>query len=804
MLRLAVLVRLAPVARSVAARSTGSSAVEGPKSLSALQQEALDRARAAFASLRLFAHTDWSRTVEDLSVVEAILRCDPGAVYARTDPAGRNRMRNEGAALARRAGIPEWQAAEAALAQADAAAAAAHDAPDRGAWPGAGGPALVAHWLVGEGRPALESALGLRPGLRIRAARFARRHVLGFHLGPIGLITLLMVAAALPVIWRLHPLPAVLVTLALAIGASHLAVALVNAAVTFLLAPRALLRLDLSQGIPDACRTLVAVPCMLTSPQGIAELGQALELRCLGNRDGNLFFALLSDFGDAAAREMPQDGALLSAATNAIEALNARHAGDGPPRFALFHRERRWNPAEGCWMGWERKRGKLIALNRFLRGRQDADCHLLAGDADCLRRCAFVITLDADTALPPETGRRLVATLAHPMNRAVWDESAGRVVAGYGVLQPRVSMSGACKGATRLARLFAGEVGLDPYSGAASDVYQDLYGEASFIGKGIYDIDIFARATGERFPENMILSHDLLEGNFARAGLASDIDLHEDYPESYATDLRRRHRWTRGDWQIAPWLLPFVPGPGGTWRRNPLDAHHRWKILDNLRRSLVPVGLLVLLLHGWLAGARPDYWTMIVLMILFAQPLLLGLHDWALRDPRMDRALHRRLTAEATRRRLAQAALPLAMLPCEALFSLDAIMRSFWRLLVSRRHLLEWQTASAAARRAETGLGGFVRLLWPGPVLALAVGFALLVQGGAALPVAAPFLLAWAVAPGLALWLGRRPGRERRVLPDRGGQRWLGGVARRHWHYFELAVGPCRKTTPRCGQTVRG
>lgn len=792
MVRLAVLARLAPVARSVADR-IGASPAPVPetmpetvpetwtktggdgKALAARQQQALAQARSAFASLRLFVHTDWSRITEELSIVDTILRRDPTGFYARTDAVGRNRLCNEVAGLARRAGIPEWEVAETVLAHANAAPAGSRSA-------------LVGVWLLGEGRPRLEQALGLHPGRLVRVRRFVRRHVLWFHLGPIGLITLMMVVAGFPLIADLPPLRALLVTLALTIGATHLAVALVDTVVTRMARPQPMLRLDLSRGLADNCRTLVAVNCLLTSPAAVATLADTLELHYLGNRDDNLFLALLSDFDDAASRDMPQDAGVLAAALNAIETLNARYAGNGPPRFALFHRDRRWNPAANRWMGWERKRGKLIALNRFLRGQDDADCRLLAGDAGCLRRCAFVITLDADTALPPETGRRLAATLGHPMNRAVWDERAGRVGSGYGVLQPRISVRGTYEGATRLARLWGNEVGLDPYSGTVSDVYQDLYGEASYVGKGIYDIDIFARSTGECFPENLILSHDLLEGNFARTGLVSEITLREDYPESYATDLRRRHRWTRGDWQILFWLLPRVPGPDGRWRRNRLDAHKRWKILDNLRRSLVPVALLALLLHAWLFEARPNHWTAIVLVIVFGQPALTSLLEWVSRDARMARALHFRTSARAALRRFTQAALPLAMLPINAAFNLDAAARSLWRLFVSHRYLLEWQTAGAAARWAETSLNGFMRLLWPGPVLALVV-FLLLLQDSTAFLVAAPFLLVWAVAPGLALMLSRVPAPRARILPDQADQRWLGGLARRHWHYFEVAVG---------------
>ncbi|MFP5406790.1 MAG: glycosyltransferase family 2 protein, partial [Gammaproteobacteria bacterium] len=435
---------------------------------------------------------------------------------------------------------------------------------------------------------------------------------------------------------------------ALIVAASHLSVAVVNWTVTLNVPPQTLSRLALEEGIPDRMRTLVAVPCLLNSEAEVAELVESLEIRYLANRDPNLYFALLSDFTDAPAQTMPTDAPLLAAAVAGIRALNATHEPDGPPRFCLLHRDRTWNEREGVWMGRERKRGKLIELNRFLRGQQAPDFHLLVGDEAILRGVTYVIALDADTQLPPQSASRLVATLAHPLNRPRYDRKRHRVVEGYGVLQPRVSVGASRESASALARLHSDEIALDPYTRVVSDVYQDLYAEASFVGKGIYDVDAFLLATGARFPDNLILSHDLLEGSYARTGLASDVELFEHHPDRYSTEMRRRHRWTRGDWQ----LLPFVVAPGSG-----LNLLGRFKMLDNLRRSLVPAALLVLLLNGWLLGVRPIYWTALVMGVLFASPVLISLKHFLARNPRMELRLHFELNREAMARRLQQTAL---------------------------------------------------------------------------------------------------------------------------------------------------
>jgi hypothetical protein len=435
--------------------------------------------------------------------------------------------------------------------------------------------------------------------------RFCGRIPLELYLGTIAAITVALTTALSMKAHGDGVAGEMLVALALliAIAASQLAVGMVNWLATLLVAPRPLPRMDFSHGIPPQSRTLVVVPTMLAGEEDIEGLADALEVAFLANRDDHLHFALLTDFQDAPAETMPEDEPRLALARKRIEGLNQKY--ERVDAFFLFHRPRLWNPRERAWMGYERKRGKLADLNAFLRGGGSDRFSLVVGETSALAGVKYVITLDTDTQLPRDAARQFVGVMAHPLNRPRIDAESGLVTEGYGILQPRVSVS--LPGANRswYARLHAGDPGMDPYTRTVSDVYQDALGEGSFIGKGIYDVDAFERTLANRFPRDRILSHDLLEGCYARSGLLSDVQLYEEYPASYGADMSRRHRWIRGDWQLAGWLLSFVPGPAKRRLRSPLSALSRWKLFDNLRRSLVPAALTLLLVARMDAAAPP-------------------------------------------------------------------------------------------------------------------------------------------------------------------------------------------------------
>ncbi len=772
----------------------------------------------SIGSLRLLASMDWREFVETLSQVEQALRHDPADVYPRMDFATRDSYRHAVERIARHADAGEAEVASAAVQLARDAAAR----PDRAAHR-----SHVGYYLVDDGQAQLERAVAMRAALAHRVRATVARRPLAWFAGAILTTTLLLALlplaiatqgfatplAALPVSAWSTWITAVAVA-ALLMSASQLAVAIVNWVAPLLAQPRALPRMDFSLGIPNASRTLVVVPTMLSSLQDIDALAEALEVRFLANRDAHLHFALLTDFPDAPAQALPGDEALLAHARECIEALNRRYTEAGEKqrvgdRFFLFHRPRRWNAADRVWMGHERKRGKLGDLNALLRGTGHERFSLVIGDTAALSGVRYVITLDTDTQLPRDSARKFVATMAHPLNRPRLGgrPDAPRVVGGHGIAQPRVGVSLAAASRTRYGRLFGGDAGIDPYTRAVSDVYQDLFGEGSFIGKGIYDVDAFEQVLGDRLPQDRVLSHDLLEGGYARSGLISDVELVEESPARYDADAKRRHRWMRGDWQIAAWVLPRVPtarAPGDARKRaahgpNPLSALSRMKILDNLRRSLVQCALTLLLLLGWAVLAQPWVWTLAVVAVLFA-PALLGLAGDLMRKPdALAWRTHLLGVASAAGRQLALALVALATLPYEAWFSLDAIGRTLWRLHVSHRGLLEWQTsAEASAARPATAIGDLAatyRHMAVAPATAL-VTFAGLTAGRPeALVAALPMLLLWAGVPAIIWWLNQPLARRQSTISDAEALQ-LRVLARRTWAFFETFVVPADHHLP--------
>jgi cyclic beta-1,2-glucan synthetase len=485
---------------------------------------------------------------------------------------------------------------------------------------------------------------------------------------------------------------------------------------------------------------------------------------------------------------MPEDAAVDAALRAGIGALNARHGHAGVGAFHLLHRPRRFNPSEGCWMGWERKRGKLEELNHLLAGEASDAFTVREGGEGRLAGIRFVITLDADTQLPLATAGRLIGTFAHPLNRARFDPSTGRVRRGYTVIQPRVEIAPEAGNRSWFARLYSGDTAIDIYTRAVSDVYQDVFGSGIFVGKGIYEVATFRQSLAGRVPENALASHDLFEGVHGRAALASDIVLYEGFPTHYASFTRRWHRWVRGDWQLLPWLRRQVPGPGGTQLPNRLSLLDRWKILDNLRRSLLPPSLVVLLAAGWL-GLPGSPWAWTALGV--AAPAAYLFMDLVTGLARGRRRGAVRGTFRAAADQAGHWMLAVVFLAQDAVVALDAIVRTLWRMHVSHRHLLQW----TAAAEVDTHLGrrSSRALVWrrlvTAPMVASALGVAIAIVRPGALASAAPILLLWALAPEIALLIGRARKATAEAISEE--QRlYLRRLARRTWLYFETLVGP--------------
>jgi cyclic beta-1,2-glucan synthetase len=735
----------------------------------------------AVTSLRLCASMDWREYVEAVSLVEHVLQCDPANTYAKMDFLSRDDQRRAIESLARTSGEEQrrvaWRAIE--LAREAAARGSITDAA-----------AHVGYYLVDRGRATLEANLGFKPPAGTRARRFLRRHASGIFLGAVTVSTLMLVTGAVfyarsagaSLFWT------VLAALLVLVPASDLALAVIQNVVTRLVKPNRLPRLDFSDGVPDHARTMVIVPTLLTSERGVDELLEHMEVLAFGNLDPCIHFAILSDFPDTTSKDnldTPEEDAILSRARHGILALNERFGPGHEDRFFLFHRDRQWNAAEGCWMGWERKRGKIEEFNRLLRGATDTSFSTQVGALDVLPRVRYCITLDSDTRLPRDAASSLIGIISHPLNQPRFDKRLGRVTSGYGILQPRVSVTMASAAGSLFARTFAGHTGVDPYTTAVSDVYQDLFNEGIFTGKGLYDVDAFSAALEDRVPENALLSHDLFEGLYARTGLATDVEVVDEYPSSVLAYARRQHRWIRGDWQILSWLFPWVPSRTG-WKRNELPAIARWKILDNLRRSVVPPITLLLLVAGWtILPGRPGAWTFMALLPMFVHVAasILAL----LRGPGSGQSWHvfLRTRSDDVDTAVARMGLQIAFLAHESVERVHAVVVTLARLVFTHRRLLEWETAAAtAARVGAVGLPAFINHMRASPLVALGVLALVTSLRPGSLYLAAPFITVWVLAPWLAFRLSQPTPLRRAPLPDEDRD-YLLGIARKTWGYFE-------------------
>ena len=749
-------------------RRQGSSVDVAVANVQARQGASNVTMRNIVGSMRRLSEIDWADFFESVSLVDVDLR--RGSDFAAMDFATRNRYRTAIEVLARGSGQSEITVAGAALAV--AAAGGTEQTRDPG------------HALIGAGLAALERSLGFTPTPGIWASRQVRRLGLSGYLGAIALTSGLVLAAAF---WLSGAHGLVLGLTALG-GAVEAAAALVNLGVTRLVSPRLLPALDLDAGIPPEWRTLVAVPVLLADVGELQTQVERLEVHHLSSSGGAVHYALLSDGPDAETEVLAPDAPLILQARTAIAALNARYPSEDGDRFLLLHRRRLWNPAEGVWMGWERKRGKLMELNRLLRGAGDTS--FLVGPA-VPQGIRFVITLDADTRILRDTVRRLIGKMAHPLNRAVLDAGVQRVTAGYGILQPHVTPAlPVGRDGSIYQQVFSSPGGIEPYAAARSDVYQDLFGDGSFTGKGIYDVDAFEAALAGRVPENSLLSHDLFEGSFARAGLASDIQVVEDFPTRQDVDARRLHRWVRGDWQLLPWIFGVRRTAGG------IAAVSRWKMIDNLRRSLLAPLALASLFAGWLLPLPQALaWTAAVLGLL-ALPRLIGLPYAVLPGHAgvTSRSHLRALVADANAA-LAQIVMTVVLLADGAEQMLDAILRTLVRL-VRHRHLLEWLTAAQASGAEQPSYGGQYRLRARGVALGLFVCALAYALNPVAWPVILPFAAIWLAAPAFArrISLPRAP---RAVVPlTEPERRSLRLIARRTWRYFETFVTEANNFLP--------
>lgn len=731
--------------------------------------------RNIITSMRMISDVDWSELFERISLVDEVLA--PGSAFRDMDFPTRNLYRSAIEELSRGTDCTELDVAHAAIQAAKPTGSFRGVEADRRADPG--------YHLVAGGRRAFEAAIGFRPSPSAWPGRLSRRLGIGGYVGAGTIVAAILLAIPLLVLHAQGVGPVWLSLLGVLglVPAIDAAVAVVNRCVTRGFGATSLPALELRGGVPAHLRTLIAVPTLLTTAAAIEEQIERLEVHHLASPDGELQFALLSDWLDAATQHVDGDEALLETAIAGIARLNRRYGpAPGGDRFLLLHRRRLWNDGEARWIGWERKRGKLHELNRLLRGATDTSFLPIGGQAPKVPTdVRYVITLDADTRLPRDAVRRLIGKMAHPLNRPQFDIAAGRVLAGYAVLQPRVTPSlPVGREGSLFQRIFSSMNGIDPYAAAASDVYQDLIGEGSYAGKGIYEIDAFEAALAGRVPESTLLSHDLFEGIFARAGLASDVEVVEEFPARYDVAARRQHRWARGDWQLLPWLTgrgPAVPAIG------------RWKMLDNLRRTISAPACMLSLLAGLALPVTAAFvWISFILSAILLPAVIPLIAAVIPRHAGITPRSHLAALGSDLRVALAQWVFIVTFLGHQAWLMSDAIGRTLMRLFVTHRHLLEWVPAAQAAIGHRLDLLGYYRVMASGLALGgLALGISLL-TGHGTWPLAVPLSTLWIASPAIARWISRPPEMVKMMSASVADGEALRITARRTWRFFETFV----------------
>jgi cyclic beta-1,2-glucan synthetase len=727
-------------------------------------------------SLRDVVQTSWSEVLEPLILFDGVLRRDPAGAYAGMDLQSRAVYREKLSKIAKRSDMTEMEVAKETLLLAQRAEARTYQDPRIRRRE-----SHLGYYLVSEGTAQLHERVGFKPDPIQTLRAWLLRHPDEFFLPGIVVLTFAVITVILLALTSTaySPVLVLLSMLILLLPSSQAAIQVMNYLVTTLLPAEILPKLDFSEGIPSDCVTMVAVPTLLLNEEQVRGLVENLEVRFLGNHDPNMHFALVSDLPDS-DHLANENHHLIDLASSLIQQLNEQYGPQKTGSFFLFHRHRVYNPREKGWMGWERKRGKLLDLNKLLRAEYDS-FPVKVGDLSILPQVRFVITLDSDTELPRGSAHRMVGTIAHPLHQAIIDPEKNIVVAGYGILQPRVGVSVQSTGRSRLAAIYAGETGFDIYTRAVSDAYQDLYGEGSYSGKGIYEVDTVQQVLNRRFPRNALLSHDLIEGAYARAGLVSDIELIEDYPSHYSAYNRRKHRWMRGDWQIMEWLTDRVPEESGARVLNPISLVSRWKILDNLRRSLVEPATLLLLIFGWLLPeANHLYWTLATVCILFIPPLF-ELASGMVRAALERNSLVAREVLRGFYATNVNVLLTVVFLAHQTLLSLDAVVRTLIRRIVTHERLLEWETAEESemgARRTPVD-----RYLDWMPATAAGIGLLLALFQPRSLLTAMPFLILWACSKLVVVWLNQSPIEPGTELSSRD-TRFLRRCALHTWRYF--------------------
>ncbi|WP_163191902.1 GH36-type glycosyl hydrolase domain-containing protein [Clostridium thermarum] len=715
-------------------------------------------------SIRVLGALDWKHSFEKLSYVEQILKEDPAQIYSKMDFESRDNYRHSLEVLARKARIGEALVAKKVI-----ECAKSEDKEDSELYK-----KHIGYYLIDDGINILKKKIKYKPGIPDRLADTIKNHPLFFYLGILicgmGLIETATLLLSLSrdndvVLWRY-----IIGVGAILIPCSEIVISILNRSINSLANPKFVPKLSLEDGIPVESSTVVVIPTLVNSEKRAKELIDDLEVYYLANSEKNLYFALLADFPDSKEEHSKNDEAIVNYALKNIRQLNEKYCQENNDIFYFLCRYRKYNDKQGVWMGWERKRGKLMEFNALLRGDKNTTYNVISSDLSQLKAVKYVITLDADTILPRDAAKRLIGAMSHVLNRAVIDKNKKKVIRGYGIMQPRVSVATLVANKTPFSRIFSGETGLDMYTSAVSDVYQDLFGEGIFTGKGIYDIDVFETVLKGEIPENAVLSHDLLEGNYARTALVTDIELIDGYPAYYNSSSKRLHRWVRGDWQLLPWLF----------KKSSLSGLSKWKIFDNLRRSLITpsIGILILLALSILPTEEP--WIIVAFLSIIC-PVIFDVSDAVV-------APSKGLNLTGRFRNVIMAAeqifLLFCFIPYMAYLMCDAIIRTLYRLFISKRNLLEWQTAADAEATSGKDFKSYISRMWPASVLAALIGVLAFNNYLYLGLILLPSTILWFVSPYIAYYISKEYSPKEYTYSKEDGE-LLRRLSREIWAYFE-------------------
>jgi len=729
----------------------------------------------SISSLRFLNTNDWREFVEETSLVEDVLKKD--AVYPFMDFSTRDHYRHSVERIANKSLLSEIEIANKVI-----ELASGHSSGDERK-------KHVGYYLVDKGVKQVEKFSKVKFSFAEKSRKAFNALPLSGYTGGILILSVLL-SWTLFIKLKAEDVPLwMMITVGVfcLVGVSQLSFSIINWITTLFAKPCLLPKMDFSKGIPEEYKSMVVIPTIMGSTSDVDELTEDLEVRYLANRHDHLHFALLTDLKDALEEILPEDEGIASMAAERITALNQKYAGDGDDIFFLFHRARQWNKKERLWMGYERKRGKLASLNRLILQKEKKDFAVIVGDEAVYSAVKYVITLDTDTQLPRDAAIKMIGTMAHPLNHPLFSKKKKRMTDGYTILQPRVSNTLPGQNSSIFARVHSNDEGTDPYTRAVSDVYQDLFKEGSFIGKGIYDVAAFEQALHQAFPENRILSHDLLEGSYARAGLLTDVQLYEEYPAQYSTDIQRRHRWIRGDWQIAAWVLPFVPNALRQLRKNPVSFLSKWKIFDNLRRSLVPISYLLLLLYAWLFSPAAWFWTLIVTAIILL-PSLISLAGQILSKPKDELwKQHILFSLRTSANQFIQHIITAICLPYEAFINADAIVKTLWRVYISNKNLLQWNPFGKAGKNEHNHIAGEYARMWFPVLLSISLFIYLFMYNAVAFAVALPFLILWFTSPYITRTISF-PVSTKKAHLEVEEIAFLYKTARKIWFFFETFV----------------